>query len=1418
MQKIYLSALLLIISLVTLRAQTPTISIYNLENACLGSVQRTHVSLTGVFKDDNKFTVQVRRNNEASPIVAELPAVLRDGMIEVVHRDSSLSLFQNVHMRVVSSSPKVESAWASLRIYSKGFTKLSVTDADTINAGEDLLIKFTTFSSSGAQVTLNDSTRINISYYGEGIFESYHPLGTDDNEPFYIAHAENACGAMQVSGQVKAVINPTSLRTVGVSPVSTCEDSEVKISFSTMGPALTAQTKFRIKFRELIHSSDQTPRIAEATAELRDNVLVARIPKTLKITTRTQFWLQIITENPSIMGANAEILLAVYPKASVEFYTPSVTITTGDNVQIGLNFTGLPPFSATLTDGSILSASYNGQSYINVKPEKTTLYTVESLKSGCGTTSVSGSQTMVVSVKEGVYLESDGNNEIICAGGTGKMKVISNFANSAATTFTVHGVLANQQVYSFPAKKVGDYLEFNIPLLPDGTSRALSYDNIRTFYVTTQNPASRSNISYKYVVQSKPDMVVTENSILNYEVPKRIQFGYYLYGRGPYTITEASGKTNRLDYDAWYPDYFLSKTTDFQIQSISNSCFKKEGIGTVRLTLDGSSETTPGVYLDPIKTPICAQDSIEIVFTKSGKFNAGNVFNIQGYTDCCNFQTLATVSDGGKYKVKIPVSQNFNYSQFRVASTNPVLFSEQFQLEMQRPPGNFSISPAGTAENPVQMLKEENVVLSLSHQGGALSSFVYSDGISDKTAKFENYNYGEKITPPVGVTTAYTIKSATNQCGTVPVNLTTYIKILPYRILFADADYYIFGFCVNSPMSIPFGIVQGDAGNATFSLQIAKDGNYDFTTLVQGISSRQFDTKVPGDLSPGIYQIRIISSDGGTSDILRVRVGALPTVNMFSDKGDSPMVNAGDYVSFKLDFTGSAPWTAIFEDNTKLYSTNNPDYRNIYVLKGGEYAVKSVYNTCGYGTATGKIAVKVKAQLNSNSDSYAVCEGGSFTVRYNLVGEVDLSKDYIRFELVDLASLNVTVLDSVKTLSGVKVLKIPSSLSGSAYQIRSTVRSSNLVSILSVGVTTKADVTLTGNTLINSGESTNLIIRSNKNYGEQITYKLSDGTTGSFYGGQGQPGTFIKVTPDKTTTYTLSSVTNSCGAGRVFGSALVEVNAPSDRAITVTNVNSNNYSLCIGDTALITFTSKGSFSAGNIMTVQISDTTGKNFRSVATVGKTSPLKAALPADMFSMKAYRVRVVASDANTASGAYQNPLYVSQKAKAKFAAESVIYDGITNPKIVVLLEGGGPWQYQYGTDLSIQYRYSTLSADTITLLQASPNQYYKLFSVSNSCGVGTIESPGTVRVEVITANEPAFTRSIVIAPNPTQDFLTVKFETGSSRNIVLYNLSGTSLHQRVSRGTVESIDLRHLSSGIYILHIESKGQRASYKIIKQ
>jgi hypothetical protein len=70
MQKIYLSAFLLIIAIGTLRAQTPTISIYNIENACLGAVQKTLVSLTGSFKADNKFTVQVRRN-DTSPVVAE---------------------------------------------------------------------------------------------------------------------------------------------------------------------------------------------------------------------------------------------------------------------------------------------------------------------------------------------------------------------------------------------------------------------------------------------------------------------------------------------------------------------------------------------------------------------------------------------------------------------------------------------------------------------------------------------------------------------------------------------------------------------------------------------------------------------------------------------------------------------------------------------------------------------------------------------------------------------------------------------------------------------------------------------------------------------------------------------------------------------------------------------------------------------------------------------------------------------------------------------------------------------------------------------------------------------------------------------------------------------------------------------------
>ncbi|WP_221390358.1 hypothetical protein [Dyadobacter sp. NIV53] len=865
-------------------AQIPSITNVYPETACLGAVHKIQMSVNGEFAKDNQFTVQVRQN-ETSPIAYTIPGMLKDGKLEVVHKDSTLSLYQNVQLRIVSSSPKVESAWVIFTINSKGFIQLTLADSDTINAGDDLTIKFTTFSSSSVQVLLNNGSEFSISSYAEGTFETYHQIGADKSDPFYIVQANNICGAMKTSGQAIAVINPVSLRTTSVYPSSTCEDGEIRVGFSVLGTALPAQTKYRLRFT--VYDSDLGSfKIAEAPAELKGNALVARFPQTLKITSRSVYKIKILADNPAVSGAYTDYDFYVYPKATALFNTPGKSINVGEKATIGVSFTGLSPFSAELQDGTTISTSYSRDYMADVRPDKTTTYTIKSFTSGCGQITPPATQKMVVTVNPGIFLETDGGPEIFCAGSVVKVKMAANVDLNAAT-FTVNAIFANETAYSFPAKRSGDSLEFTIPSLPANTDPLLSYDGIIAWNITTLNPALKSNNSDKYVVQSMPGMTLLEHSKLNYNTPSQASFGYALNGKGPYKIEDADKIIYDTEgYEIWYPSIYVNRTKDFKLRSISNSCFKNETLPTVRLTLD-VSDTPPGLYMEPLKPTICRQDSLEITFAKTGSFTNENVFKIEGYIDCCTFLTLATVNTEGKYKVKIPASQFHSaYVTFRISSTSPEVFSESFQVKIESLPANFKIKPVGTALLPIETWQDTEVDLSISSDGaGIISSFIYSDGISDKTKNLKSYENSVKVLPPVGTTTAYTIKSATNECGTVPVNLTTYIRTIPYRIIINAAENArTSNFCPEGSLVIPFVTIGRKEIDPTFSLQVAKEKSTEFITLVRDQSSHQFITTVPATLEPGNYQLRVISSDGAFSNIINIQIGAIPGATITSDQ------------------------------------------------------------------------------------------------------------------------------------------------------------------------------------------------------------------------------------------------------------------------------------------------------------------------------------------------------------------------------------------------------------------------------------------------------------------------------------------------------------------------------------------------------
>jgi hypothetical protein len=259
--------------------------------------------------------------------------------------------------------------------------------------------------------------------------------------------------------------------------------------------------------------------------------------------------------------------------------------------------------------------------------------------------------------------------------------------------------------------------------------------------------------------------------------------------------------------------------------------------------------------------------------------------------------------------------------------------------------------------------------------------------------------------------------------------------------------------------------------------------------------------------------------------------------------------------------------------------------------------------------------------------------------------------------------------------------------------------------------------------------------------------------------------------------------------------------------------------ICNEDSINIYFKTKGTFSSGNVFTVYMSDENGANYKPLTSIGNKSPIRAILPKDMKLDGDYRFRVMASDGGTASSGGREYIRTLERARAQFKTNTVLYEEGVNPQVVVELKGSGPWWYAYGTDLTQLNKYSQVSTDTLTLWQATPNQYYRIFSVSNACGQGIVGSPGTLQVSLITGIETENLQDIaVVAPNPTSDYVLIKYSETRLRAYTLLNLQGQAIYTKQSDSQIEEIDLQNLPIGIYLLRVESEGKSVVYKVIKQ
>ncbi len=1409
-------------------AQSPSLSVIrvNSDNYCLGTELTIDVDVKGTFPSGNKFTVVVFRNLADPSQRWEYPAELRGDKLVTVLKEPSLANTEAFGLKVLTSNPQTESDYYfSFRALKKASVQLATRwgySADTINSTDQITLALIATPSTPGKVTLSSGDTVELIYTTEWTtpYATVVTLPKTKAGTYSIKEASNVCGPMAATGQVNIKINAIDFMPVAISPEQPCDGGEIKVVFDTDKAEFNADTKFRVRFANDNGYLDSYKYRDVPAILTGKNELTARIPDNLsEVMSNGGIYLGIVTENPSAVSMTKALKLYVHAKPSFKLKTENAGIDIGSSTSISASPTGMPPFKITLTSGEVMDF------WLQVSPEKTTSYQVKTFESGCGVIQNPPNTPLTVTVRPSLFLSAPpytSEPRIVCEGQTVRIGFRANGV-SAQTTYSIEANTYSEKKIRFAARVVGDSLEFFIPqnTSPD---RELNYGEITGVRAVSANPA----LSSPYVglkIQSPPTMVLAANSQQSVQFPSAVRLDFDLRGGAPYTAELVNGSKDTYDYrNVWF-EQFVKRDTTFKLARLSNACFTNANPPSFPVKVLNPAATTPSVFARLIRKTYCMGDSVAVELAFNGKFDAGNQFELSYLKDAqITTYLIGNITKPGIYKVKLPVRAEEGYTaSLQLNSTLPRLVSETERFDLGIPPRTPSISPLGGKDNPVGIYMGDSPRVVVS--GSAYSQLVFSmDGVESKVTADNNGMLFYPLVLQNGKTSEFKLKSVTNACGTWNGDMASYFQGIGYKIILNSAIYGIWH-CAGSEADIRFGFEAGKAAPGTkFTLQISATGSPGSFTDVASVTDSQVIRFVTPDLPAGGYHIRIQSSDNIISGSGTLLIGQAPTATLASNYptpgATSATVDYGKPVYLGAELTGNGPWGIMYSDGEQQQLTSSQSSYAPTITGPQTFSVAKVWNSCGYGTASGTVRVNVKPVLElskfpANADP-AICPGQKIQLDFAVGGMELPGNTYLVFSISGDNGPAIK-LDSVNRSVGRIQLTIPGNIAGNRFYIKAEVASLDLSKTIMYLLYATPDMTISGDNIITAGESTVLYVRSNATFAANTAFELSDGT--KYLNNAPYPGgmMILRVTPAVTTTYTLKPIQSVCGSGKVSGSATITVQPRQAQWLSIQTVEGlRRATVCATDTLQVHFNIFGYQGNKIEYEVLLSDSTGKNFTALPTFGESSPVKAIIPAGIRWASFYRLRLNAKDPKISGSTYPETFRVAERARAKLLTPSIVYQAGQTVNVIVGLEGTSPFYYRFGDDNFYQYRNTSMRSDTIRLSPVTPMATYKISQLTNECGPGTVDEPSSLTIELITATEPVG-EPITFGPNPTANVLFVRFESAAVRNLEILNAAGQRVFAGKYTGEHATVDLSSHPAGIYILKIRNKQNAATYRIVK-
>ncbi|WP_285545321.1 Ig-like domain-containing protein, partial [Dyadobacter frigoris] len=275
---------------------------------------------------------------------------------------------------------------------------------------------------------------------------------------------------------------------------------------------------------------------------------------------------------------------------------------------------------------------------------------------------------------------------------------------------------------------------------------------------------------------------------------------------------------------------------------------------------------------------------------------------------------------------------------------------------------------------------------------------------------------------------------------------------------------------------------------------------------------------------------------------IKVHIKPLPSATI-SGNSSIPLGGTANVI---INFTGDAPWSYILSNGVSATTSSANLSVPVSPIVTTTYVVTEVSNSCGKGIPNGSALVTVQIPtltigVPSVSES---CAGKTFTVQFQQSGSFpDGSTMKAQISTVNETSKFISIPSVIN--GNVITATIPDTTVKGIYYIRianigkdgSLIAAGN-VSSGQITVNPLPVATISGATTIYMGATANLKVDLTGD--APWTFSLNNGLTDSLVSTSVNP-IIVKVIPKRTTTYTISAVSNQCGSGRGAGSARIQV-------------------------------------------------------------------------------------------------------------------------------------------------------------------------------------------------------------------------------------------------------------------------------------